>query len=97
MVWSSRREHSEERLDERDWVYSANHRATVFPPAALHTQLLACVVFVHVLYIWALGGGVGGVRAGGGGALTRSLLSLAGSAGWNESLHIAEVQFEQCV
>lgn len=93
MVWSSRREHSEERLDERDWVYSANHRATVSPPAALHTQLLACVVFVHVLYIWARG--VWG-RRGCGGALRRFLLSLAGSAGWNESLHIAEVQFEQC-
>lgn len=50
------------------------------PPAALHTQLLACAVFVHVLYIWAQGVGRGGA-CGGGGTLTRSLLSLAGSAG----------------
>lgn len=52
-----------------------------------HTQLLACVMFVHVLYIWA----------GGGGVLTRSFLSLAGSAGWSQSLHLMEVQFQQCV
>lgn len=30
-----------------------------------HTQLLACVVFVHVLYIWAQGGQEGGREAGG--------------------------------
>jgi len=44
-------EHSEERLDERDWVYSANHRPTVYLlpclPAVshIHTQLLECVFY----------------------------------------------------
>lgn len=93
MVWSPRREHSEERLDERDWVYSANHRATVSPPAALHTQLLVCVVFVHVLYIWAQGVGGTGVERSSQDPFYRLQEVRAGM----RVLHIAEVQFEQCV
>lgn len=53
-------EHSEERLDERDWVYSANHRATVclLPclHAVSHTTYTAAGVRVCLcvcaLYVW---------------------------------------------
>ena len=56
-------EHSEERLDERDWVYSANHRPTVclLPclPAVSHTTYTAaagvCVMFVYVWRVWIEG------------------------------------------
>lgn len=61
-------EHSEERLDERDWVYSANHRPTV---CLLQYYIHSCWCvwcFVYALNVWVDG--------------THKIpLSFAGSAG----------------
>lgn len=48
-------EHSEERLDERDWVYSANHSPTVcLLQYYIHSCWKVCVC-VYVLYVWVKG------------------------------------------
>lgn len=65
--------HSEERLDERDWVYSANHRPTVcllpcLPAVSyslLHTQLLVCEWCLCGCYMYGVEGGVAFITEGG--------------------------------